>query len=61
MIQLFDEQEAFMVYRDLSLKQLNNNISNRYYKLCQVDLIKFGRLYFKVLDIYLKSYNVEAK
>ena len=59
--QLVDEQGAFMVYRGISLKQLNSNISNRYYKLSQGDIIKIGRIYFKVLDIHLKSYNVDIK
>ena len=59
--QLVDEQGAFMVYRGISLKQLNSNISNRYYKLSQGDIIKIGRIYFKVLDIHLKSYNADIK
>ena len=59
--QLVDEQGAFMVYRGISLKQLSNNLSNRYYKLSQGDIIKIGRIYFKVLDIHLKSNNVEIK
>jgi pSer/pThr/pTyr-binding forkhead associated (FHA) protein len=59
--QLIDEQGAFMVYRGISLKQLSNNLSNRYYKLSQGDIIKIGRIYFKVLDIHLKSYNSEVK
>ena len=59
--QLVDEQGAFMVYRDISIKQLNNNLNNRYYKLSQGDIIKIGRIYFKVLDIHLKSYNADIK
>jgi flagellar biosynthesis GTPase FlhF len=59
--QLIDEQGAFIVYRGISLKQLSNNLSNRYYKLSQGDIIKIGRIYFKVLDIHLKSYNAEVK
>ena len=59
--QLVDEQGAFMVYRGISIKQLNNNLNNRYYKLSQGDIIKIGRIYFKVLDIHLKSYNSEVK
>ena len=59
--QLVDEQGAFMVYRGISLKQLSNNLSNRYYKLSQGDIIKIGRIYFKILDIHLKSYNAEVK
>ena len=59
--QLVDEQGAFMVYRGISIKQLNNNLNNRYYKLSQGDIIKIGRIYFKVLDIHLKSYNADIK
>ena len=59
--QLVDEQGAFMVYRGISIKQLNNNLNNRYYKLSQDDIIKIGRIYFKVLDIHLKSYNADIK
>lgn len=59
--QLVDEQGAFMVYRGISIKQLNNILNNRYYKLSQGDIIKIGRIYFKVLDIHLKSYNADIK
>ena len=58
---LVDEQGAFIVYRGLSFKELNNNLSSRYYKLSQGDIIKIGRIYFKVLDIHTKKDNVEVK
>ena len=58
---LVDEQGAFIVYRGLSFKELNNNLSSRYYKLSQGDIIKIGRIYFKVLDIHTKKENVEVK
>ena len=58
---LVDEQGAFMVFRGLSFKELNNNLRNRYYKLSQGDIIKIGRIYFKVLDIHIKKDNVEVK
>ena len=50
-----------MVFRGLSFKELNNNLRNRYYKLSQGDIIKIGRIYFKVLDIHIKKDNVEVK
>ena len=58
---LVDEQGAFIVYRGLSFKEINNNIGSRYYKLSQGDIIKIGRIYFKVLDIHTKRDNVEVK
>ena len=58
---LVDEQGAFIVFRGLSFKDINNNISSRYYKLSQGDIIKIGRIYFKVLDIHTKRENAEAK
>ena len=58
---LIEEQGAFIVFRGLSFKEINNNISSRYYKLSQGDIIKIGRIYFKVLDIHTKRENVEAK
>ena len=58
---LVEEQGAFIVYRGLSFKELNNNISNRYYKLSQGDIIKIGRIYFKILDIHTKRDNAQIK
>ena len=58
---LVDEQGAFIVFRGLSFKDINNNISSRYYKLSQGDIIKIGRIYFKVLDIHTKRENAEVK
>ena len=58
---LVEEPGAFIVYRGLSFKELNNNISNRYYKLSQGDIIKIGRIYFKVLDIHTKKDAIEIK
>ena len=58
---LVDEQGAFIVFRGLSFKDINNNISSRYYKMSQGDIIKIGRIYFKVLDIHTKRENAEAK
>ena len=52
---LVEEPGAFIVYRGISFKDINNNISNRYYKLSQGDIIKIGRIYFKVLDIHTKK------
>ena len=58
---LIDEQGAYLVFRGISLKELNNNLSSRYYKLSQGDIIKIGRIFFKVLDIHTKKENVEGK
>ena len=46
---LVDEQGAFLVYTGFSFKDLNNKL----YRLFQGDIIKIGRVYFKVLDIHL--------
>ena len=58
---LIDEQGAYLVFRGISFKELNNNLSSRYYKLSQGDIIKIGRIFFKVLDIHTKKENVEGK
>ena len=50
---LIEEQGAFLVYRGLTIKELNKNYNYRYYKLSQGDIFKIGRIYFKVLDIHL--------
>ena len=52
--QLIDQDGAFIVYRGVSLKDNNNTYSSRYYKLSQGDIIKIGRIYFKILDIHAK-------
>ena len=49
---LIDEDGAFIVYRGLSLKEEDNTYHSRYYKLSQGEIIKIGRIYFKVLDIH---------
>ena len=56
---LVEENGAFLVYRGLSSKNKNNNnkISENYYKLSQGDIIKIGRIYFKILDINIKKDN----
>jgi hypothetical protein len=58
---LIEEQGAYMVFRGISFKELNSNLCSRYYKLSQGDIIKIGRIFFKVLDIHTKKDNVEAK
>ena len=58
---LVDEQGAFLVYRGLSLQELNKNYNYRYYKLSQGDIFKIGRVYFKVLDMHLKREGEEVK
>ena len=58
---LIDQKGAYLVYRGLSLKELNKNFTYRYYKLSQGDIFKIGRVYFKVLDIHLKDDSSEIK
>ena len=58
---LVEEQGAFLVYRGLSIKELNKNYNYRYYKLSQGDIFKIGRVYFKVLDIHLNKDGSELK
>ena len=58
---LIEEQGAYMVFRGISFKELNNNLVSRYYKLSQGDIMKIGRIYFKVLDIHTKKDNADAK
>ena len=62
--QLIEENGAFLVYRGISSKNKNNNnkkISENYYKLSQGDIIKIGRIYFKVIEINVKKDNDEMK
>ena len=49
---LIDQDGAFIVYRGVSIKREKNTYSSRYYKLSQGDILKIGRIYFKVLDIH---------
>ena len=58
---LIEQKGAYLVYRGLSLKELNKNFTYRYYKLSQGDIFKIGRVYFKVLDIHLKDDSSEIK
>ena len=58
---LIEQKGAYLVYRGLSLKELNKNFTYRYYKLSQGDIFKIGRVYFKVLDIHLKDESSEMK
>ena len=50
--ELIDQDAAFIVYRGVSLKDDIKDYSSRYYKLNQGDIIKIGRIYFKILDIH---------
>jgi pSer/pThr/pTyr-binding forkhead associated (FHA) protein len=61
--QLVEETGSFLVYRGISSKNKNNNnkISENYYKLSQGDIIKIGKIYFKVLDINIKKDNNQIK
>ena len=53
--ELVDQQGVFMVFRGLTLKDLNRVRTNRIYKLSQGDIIKLGRMYLKVLEINIKK------
>jgi pSer/pThr/pTyr-binding forkhead associated (FHA) protein len=60
--QLAEENGAFFVYRGISSNNKNNNkTSENYYKLSQGDIIKIGRIYFKVLDINIKKDDNDMK
>ena len=56
--ELVEQKGAFMVYRGLTLKDLNENIESRFYKLSQGDIFKIGRMYLKVLEIHLNKDNL---
>ena len=59
--ELVDQQGIFLVYRGLTLKDLNRVKTFRYYKLSQGDIIKLGRIYLKVLDIHLKKETINPQ
>ena len=58
---LVDQQGVFLVYRGLTIKDLNRDSHFRYYKLSQGDIIKLGRIYLKVLEINLKKKPLNPK
>jgi len=59
--EVVDQQGIFMVYRGLTLKDLNKVKTFRYYKLSQGDIIKLGRIYLKVLEINVKKETINPK
>ena len=59
--EVVDQQGIFMVYRGLTLKDLNKVKTFRYYKLSQGDIIKLGRIYLKVLEIHVKKETINSK
>ena len=59
--ELVDQQGVFMVFRGLTLKDLNRVRTNRIYKLSQGDIIKLGRMYLKVLEINIKKEPISPK
>ena len=58
---LVEQQGVFLVYRGLTIKDLNRDSHFRYYKLSQGDIIKLGRIYLKVLEINLKKKPISPK
>ena len=58
---LVDEQRIFFVYKGFSFHELSKNYSYKYYKLSQGDILKVGRMYFKVLDIHLNRKGLDLK
>ena len=59
--EVVDQQGIFMVYRGLTLKDLNKVKTFRYYKLSQGDIIKLGRIYLKVLEIHVNKKTINSK
>ena len=53
--ELVDQEGVFMVYKGLTLNNLNKIKKMRLYKLSQGDIIKLGRIYLKVLEIHLNK------
>ena len=58
---LVDENAAFLVYRGFYINNFNNNGNYIYHKLYQGDIFKIGKVYFKVLDIYLNYDSFQLK
>ena len=52
---IFDLPQSFMVFARNNNVNLDNYFINRYYKLSQGDIIKIGKMYFKVLDMYINE------
>jgi len=57
-LELSEQTGAFMVYRGLTLKDLNKDPECRFYKLSQGDIFKIGKVYLKVLEIHLKKEKI---
>ena len=55
LLELSEQTGAYMVYRGLTLKDLNKDPETRFYKLNQGDIFKIGKVYLKVLEIHLKK------
>ena len=58
---LVDEPGIFMVYRGMTLKDINKVKNERYYKLKPGDIFKIGRVYVKVLEINIKKNSSKNK
>ena len=55
LIKLIEEKAAFLVYRGFYINNSSNKDFCQYHRLFQGDIIKIGRIYFKVLHIHLKE------
>ena len=53
LVQLPDQEAAYIVYSNLSFEE--NKIE--LYRLCQGDIFKLGRVFYKVLDIHINREN----
>ena len=54
LIKVLENKCIYMVFKGNKYKNLDN-ISQKYYKLSQGDIIKLGRIYLKVLDIKVEN------
>ena len=54
LIKVLENNNTYIVYKRNKYQNIDNMLAN-YYELCQGDIIKLGRIYFKVLDINLDN------
>ena len=56
LVKVLENNCAYMVLKGNKYRNLDN-LNQKYYKLCQGDIIKLGRIYLKVLDIKADEEN----